>query len=172
VRRGVVVSEYEGAFEGADPEVALLDLLRTYERPIIRYLQVMLADDDLALDCAQDTFLRAYRHLCSRRTITAGWLYTVARNRATDEFRRARRNAPSPEAIEHLSVDGWQEARGAEVRRVLAAMRAEDREVLHLHVFDGFSTEEIAEMLSIRPGAARMRLMRARERFRELWSRR
>lgn len=155
-----------------DVEWALLALLRAHEGPIIRYLQVLLGDDDLALDCAQDTFLRAYDHLRRGRDLSSAWLYTVARHRAMDEFRRRKGLYPSGAEVERIPADGEQEAHGAAVRRVLASMRTEDREILYLHIFDRFTTEEIATMLNIRPGATRMRLMRARDRFRELWGQR
>jgi RNA polymerase sigma-70 factor (ECF subfamily) len=155
-----------------DAELALLALLRAHEGKIIRYLQVLLGDDDLALDCAQDTFLRAYDHLRRGRDLTPAWLYTVARNRAMDEFRRRKGMHHSGEGVERIPSDGEREAHAAAVRRVLASMRAEDREILYLHIFDRFTTEEVAVMLNIRPGAARMRLMRARDRFRELWGQR
>jgi RNA polymerase sigma-70 factor (ECF subfamily) len=152
-----------------DAETALLAHIRAYERPIIRYLEVLLGDEDLALDCAQDTFLRAYHHLLRGRPLSPAWLYTVARNRAMDEFRRRKPLRSGDEAMERIPADGEQAAHDAAVRRVMASMRTEDREILYLHTVDRFTTEEIATMLHIRPGAARMRLMRARDRFRELW---
>jgi RNA polymerase sigma-70 factor (ECF subfamily) len=168
-----MISSVEMGFEATeDAEAALLGLIRAYERPIIRYLQVLLGDDDGALDCAQDTFLRAYGHLLRGRPLTPAWLYTVARNRAMDEFRRRKPLHSPGDDLDHIPADGEQDAHDAAVRRVLASMRPEDREILYLHIFDRFTTEEIASMLSIRPGAARMRLMRARDRFRELWGQR
>lgn len=160
----------EMGFEAVeDAESALLSHIHAHERPIIRYLQVLLSDDDLALDCAQDTFLRAYDHLRRGRQLSSAWLYAVARNRAMDEFRRRKRLRHDEEELERIPADGEQDAHDAAVRRVMAAMRTEDREILYLHTVDRFTTEEIAGMLGIRPGAARMRLMRARDRFRELW---
>ncbi len=152
-----------------DAESALLAHIRAHERPIIRYLQVLLGDDDLALDCAQDTFVRAYDHLRRGRSLTSAWLYTVARNRAMDEFRQRKTLRQDSDELEQIPADGERDAHDAAVRRVMAAMRTEDREILYLHTVDRFTTEEIAEMLHIRPGAARTRLMRARDRFRRLW---
>jgi RNA polymerase sigma-70 factor (ECF subfamily) len=155
-----------------DAQSALLAHIRAHERPIIRYLQILLGDDDLALDCAQDTFLRAYDHLRRGRPLTPAWLYTVARNRAMDEFRHRKPLSRDEDELERIPADGEQDAHVAAVRRVMTALRTEDREILYLHTVDRFTTEEIAEMLGIRPGAARMRLMRARDRFRALWVKR
>jgi RNA polymerase sigma-70 factor (ECF subfamily) len=166
------ISQEMGVEAIEDAESALLAHIRAHERPIIRYLQVLLGDDDLALDCAQDTFMRAYDHLRRGRPLSPAWLYTVARNCAMDEFRRRKPLRRDEDQMERIPTDGEQDAHAAAVRRVMAAMKTEDREILYLHTVDRFTTEEIAEMLGIRPGAARMRLMRARDRFRALWSRR
>jgi RNA polymerase sigma-70 factor (ECF subfamily) len=168
----MVISQEMEFGEVEDVELALLALIRAHEQPIIRYLRVLLGDDDLALDCAQDTFLRAYDHLRRGRDLSSAWLYTVARNRAMDEFRRRKFLHPAGTEVDRIPADGERAAHDADVRRVLASMRTADREILYLHIFDRFSTEEIAAMLHIRPSAARMRLMRARDRFRELWEQR
>jgi RNA polymerase sigma-70 factor (ECF subfamily) len=140
--------------------------MNEYERPIYNFLLAMVRDPDVALDCTQDTFLRAYEHLNRGKEIRAAWLYTVARNRAMDEFRRRRRVEPDIETLEHLPA----EARPAEDRLAVEAAMAQlsegDREVLYLFDVAGFKTDEIGKMLGVRGSAIRQRLSRARARFR------
>ena len=62
--------------------------------------------------------------------------------------------APGPEEREELEE--------------LFSLPPEDRAVIHLHYYEGYSTDEIARMLSCRPGTVRSRLYRARERLRKL----
>jgi RNA polymerase sigma-70 factor (ECF subfamily) len=52
------------------------------------------------------------------------------------------------------------------VRELLDRLSAPDREVLVLRFLERLSTTEAAEVLGIRPGAVRLRLMRALERLR------
>ncbi len=40
--------------------------------------------------------------------------------------------------------------------------------MIHLHYYEGYSTDEIARMLGCRPGTVRSRLSRARDRLRKL----
>jgi RNA polymerase sigma-70 factor (ECF subfamily) len=127
-----------------------------------------LRDDDAALDCAQDTFLRAYEHLCKNKPVNAGWLYKVARNRAMDEFRRNKRVQPELDTLEQLPVQDPTD-RVLAVQSVLAHLSAADREVLYLFDVAGFRTDEIGAMLGIRGSAVRQRLYRAREHFRLLY---
>ena len=50
----------------------------------------------------------------------------------------------------------------------LFSLPPEDRAVIHLHYYEGYSTGEIAQMLGQRPGTVRSRLSRARERLKKL----
>jgi RNA polymerase sigma-70 factor (ECF subfamily) len=151
----------------ADSCAELARLVDHFGQSLFRYLVVLLGDGDTAGDCMQDTFLRAYEHLRRGKTISSQWLYTVARNRAIDELRRRKRERVDAAPFE------WQAAgdlapsdRTRAVERALRELSREDQEVLYLAEVDGFTSKQIGEMLGVRPGAVRMRLMRAHLRFR------
>jgi RNA polymerase sigma-70 factor (ECF subfamily) len=146
----------------------LVRLMNQHERPIYNFLVSLLRDPDVALDCAQDTFLRAFEHLRKGRPVHSQWLYTVARNRAMDEFRQRRRVDPDTEKLEHTPVQGSTEQIVA-VRTAMERLSRIDREVLYLFDIAGFKTDEIGQILGIRGSAVRQRLTRARERFRLLY---
>ena len=147
----------------------LVDLMSEYERPIYNFLLALLHDPDVALDCAQDTFLRAYENLRKGKPVTSPWLYTVARNRAMDEFRRNKRIQPDPDLIlEQIPVHEPTDRRLA-VQSILNQLSPSDREVLYLFDVAGFRTDEIGNMLGVKGTAIRQRLSRARERFRQLY---
>jgi RNA polymerase sigma-70 factor (ECF subfamily) len=148
-----------------ESEDMLVQLMDEFERPIYNFLLALVRDPDVALDCTQDTFLRAYQNLTKGKPVNASWLYTVARNRAMDEFRRKKRIEPDREVIEQQRVEHATDQVLA-VRAVLAALSPQDREVLYLFDIAGFKTDEIGEMLGVRGSAVRQRLSRARERFR------
>ncbi|HEX6507904.1 MAG TPA: sigma-70 family RNA polymerase sigma factor [Chloroflexota bacterium] len=155
----------------ARPEDQLTDLMNRYEQPLSGYLLLLLGDRDVVRDCAQDTFLRAYEHLRSGKNVNAQWLYKVARNRAIDHLRHRQREQSEPEALEAMITEELGEPdRIVAVRLALQKLPSADREVLYLFTVDKFDTRQIAAMLGIRPGAARVRLYRARERFRSVYS--
>jgi len=149
------------------PEEKIVSLLGQYEAPLANYLRILLRDDDLVVDCAQDTFLRAYENLRVGREVNSQWLYKVARNRAIDDVRHRQRVRSLRELPENTAAqDHGESDRSKAARRALGQLPSDDREILYLFLIDKFSTTQIAAMLGIRAGAVRVRLSRARERFR------
>jgi RNA polymerase sigma-70 factor (ECF subfamily) len=146
----------------------LRELMNEYERPIYNYLLALVRDRDIALDCAQDTFLRAFENMRKGKSVNASWLYTVARNRAMDQFRQQRKIQREGETLEQIPVHEPTE-RVLAVESVLEQLSHQDREVLYLFDVAGFKTDEIGAMLGVRGTAIRQRLSRARERFRLLY---
>lgn len=149
-------------------------LFRIYQQPITAYLINLLGDAERGEELAQETFLRAYRALASgtRVEYTRAWLYRIATNAANDHFRRARlvKWLPLHRAENHaaLRIPDPAEciAEQLVVRAALAQLRPHDRILLMLHLCEGLSTAEMAEVLGISRSAVKMRLMRTREQFR------
>ncbi len=89
------------------------------------------------------------------------WIFTVARN----QFRSWRRRAPEPtadEAVAELAAAPHAGASDVDLERALAALPEMHREILLLVGVEGLSTDRAAQVLAIRPDAARQRLARAR----------
>ena len=142
-----------------------IQLLDEYERPLYNFLLVVLRDADAARDCTQDTYLRAYEHLGHGKPVNRSWLYTVARNRAIDLFRKRKWTEPGSDPLVSISASSGHE-RGVEIREALRALPARDRHIIYLHDVAGFNGREIAGILGVRATTARQRLFRARERLR------
>jgi RNA polymerase sigma-70 factor (ECF subfamily) len=152
-------------------EDALARLMDEYERPLLAFVRSLLRDADLALDCVQETFLRAYEALSRGRQINGGWLYTVARSRAMDELRRRGRMRMQPRDVNEVRFDPPDDT-GLAVWQVMDGMRQQDREVLYLFAIAGFKTDEIAGLLGTTGTAVRQRLYRARREFRRMYGER
>jgi RNA polymerase sigma factor (sigma-70 family) len=155
---------------GYDCHAQLTSIMTEYERPLYNFVLSIAHDSDVALDCVQDTFLRAYEALKRGKSINSAWLYTVARNRSMDEFRRKRWIHQDPDALDYVPVYHSSDE-SVVVQGVLDRMNSTDREVLHLFVVAGFKTDEIGTIMGMNGTAIRQRLYRARERFRALYGR-
>ena len=138
---------------------------------VLRFLVRLCQRRDVADDLAQEVWLRLARsapQLAPDTRLTA-WLFTVARNLHVSHW-RARRVAdqlagdllpPAPPAPSPFD-DAARSQTSARVERALAALPEPYREILLLCAVEGLAPREAAEVLGIKPEAARQRLARAR----------
>jgi len=162
----------------ADVDAVFEQLFRDYQQPIFNYLYRLVGDVARAEELTQETFIKAYRAL-SRLPADANqraWLYRIATNTAYDHLRRGRlvrwlplleRDSPSSTFIQSNPADSAGEHEA--VQLALAQLPLEYRVPLVLFCVQGYSTREIGEMLGISEGAVKVRLHRAREKFRQVY---
>lgn len=142
----------------------------TYGRAIMGFLVLQLGDVDDAAEALSETFLRSLEKAASFRgdaVAFRAWLYRIARNVAIDRLRARSRLQPVADHVERPDVSqpaadetmiASEDA--AEARTALAALSAEDQEVVWLRVCAGLSSEEVGRIVGKRPGAVRMQQMR------------
>ena len=122
-----------------------------------------------AEDITQETFLKAYHSLDTlhdpRRI--GHWLATIARRTGYSLFRSAERRRKREEGVRESIAAPPEDMEGREmaeeVRRHLAELAPEQREVLMLRYYAGKSVKEVAVVLNIEANTAAKRLQRARE---------
>ena len=88
---------------------AFEELVRGLQAQVWRYLRHLLADDDLAEDITQETFIRVYRRLRTFRFRSkfSTWVFQVARNAGIDAIRaraRLQRLTEQASAVARRSV--------------------------------------------------------------------
>lgn len=118
-----------------------------------------------AEDCYQEVFLKLLTSSVPFRDQEhiKAWLIRVARNQAVSLHRQFWRRkvtltGDTPFPPEAVAPD----SRAQGVLEELRALPAHQREVLYLHCFEGYSLEETARLLGVRPGTVKSRLSRAR----------
>jgi RNA polymerase sigma factor (sigma-70 family) len=138
----------------------------------------MVGQRELAEDVLQTTFVSVVRARGRYQpgTNVRGWLYAIAANAARDALRRARVRAVEQPSDASASANWSDDARGepadpalrAALAAALEALPADQREAVVLHKLEGLSFPEIAEILQISAGAAKVRAHRGYERLRTL----
>ena len=138
-------------------------LVTENENRLYRAALAILGDPQEAEDAVQDAFVRYLEKAPADLESSSAWLMRVLVNGCKSRLRLAwRRVGPLPEM---LPTPGPEERQELEE---LFALPPEDRVAIHLHYYEGYSTDEIAQILGCRPGTVRSRLSRARDRLRKL----
>ena len=139
------------------------ELVTQNENRLYRTALAILGCQQEAEDAVQDAFLRYLEKAPADLENSSAWLMRVLVNGCKSRLRLAwRRVGPLPDT---LPAPGPEEREELEE---LFSLPPEDRAVIHLHYYEGYSTGEIAQMLGQRPGTVRSRLSRAREKLRKL----
>ena len=146
------------------------ELYRLYANDVLRVSYFYLGDRDRAEDVVQDTFVKL---LLNRPDLEEGkeksWLFKVALNRCRDLWRSswAKRVVLGSPAFELVPAPDEFAAREGEdeLMRAVAALPAQQREVILLFYYQHFSITEIAGMLSLPEGTVSSRLSRARRKL-------
>jgi len=149
----------------------LEDVFRAHQQAVFAYFFRVIGSRQDAEELTQETFVRAcsaalrFRGDSSVRT----WLFGIARL-VLLEASRAGLFERRPELDEDraASVGDDTETR-IDLERALAALGPTDREALVMVDVLGFEPSETARILAITPEAFRVRLHRARHRFREVY---
>ncbi len=129
---------------------ALDELVRAYYPDILRYCRRHSPDEASAEDAAQETFLKAVRHLDAHafRGRFRAWLYKIAANTCAD---RCRRETPAEPLSDSPYIDpGFERTElGIDLGSALAALPEAQREVVLLRYVHGLKLREAAEVLGV-----------------------
>ncbi len=155
-------------------------LVDRYHARVLRVATHLLGDCDDAEDVAQETFVRAYRHLGSyrERDRFAAWLMRIAVNQCRTQRTQARRwlgvdtlalsesETPSTHEPDHVE----QAEQQLLLARALSQLAAAQREAIVLRYSDEMSYDEMAAITGVGVSALKMRVQRACAHLRALLS--
>jgi RNA polymerase sigma-70 factor (ECF subfamily) len=159
----------------ARDEQALVELIEVASPWLLGIAHAMLSDPDEAEEVVLEVFASAWDRVGSlddEHDALLPWLLRIARNRAIDRLRRRRRwrlkleraqayGELPPDRVRAAEIDeaatpGWHVHES--VHAALAALPAEQREVVSLAYFQGLTHSEIARQLAIPMGTVKTRL--------------
>jgi RNA polymerase sigma-70 factor, ECF subfamily len=146
---------------------------RMYPR-MLAYAQRRVDSADDARDAVSETFTRMVQsldRLNATNVSPEAWCFGILHHVVVDQQRSAYRRrrplpveppASAPEPIDGVVLDIDHEG----IRAAFACLAPRDRDLLELRVVAGLTADEVAEVLSMKPGAVRMAQARALARLR------
>jgi RNA polymerase sigma-70 factor (ECF subfamily) len=166
---------------------AFEQLVRIYDRQVLRLAMNLLRSTEDAYDVYQEAFLRVYRNLhlfrfdCSFHT----WLYRIVTNLCLDYLRKRKVRKEDSAVVETEEgvrdrMDGVAEDRaegnpqrhllnrelGSRINAVLGQLTAKERMVFELRHYQGLRLRRIGEILGTTEEAAKTCLFRATQKMR------
>ncbi len=144
---------------------AFSELVRRYQGHVWRLSFHLVRSETVADDVTQEALVRAYRFLPRYRGDSkfSTWLFSITRNCALDELRRAERRWRLAGRVERDVAASGDHSVRVEVREALGGLPVALREPVVLIDMFGASYAEVASMLGVPLGTVKSRVHRARE---------
>ena len=160
-------------------EAAFAALVERYAKPVLNFAWRIIGDATEAEDIAQETFVRAWRHLPSYNENNAAvstWLFQIARNASLDRLRKSNRKPASP--LDDLKTEpasaqpgpadsAEQNELGRAIAAAVAALPEDQRTAFILAEYHGQTMREISAVMDCSEKSVEGRLARARKLLRE-----
>lgn len=158
-------------------EAALAALYQRYGGPCFSLARRILDDAHLAEDVVQQVFTALWKGsgYDSRRGAVSTWLMSVTHHKSIDMLRREaprRKRLASEQALLEVAVAGpgpedqaWSQLRAERTREALKTLPAEQREVVLLAYYGGYTQREIAELTGLPLGTVKSRTLTALRRL-------
>lgn len=142
---------------------AFLELLERYDRQIMSVVYRFTTDQFDREDLYQEVFMHIYKSIreFSFKSSLVTWMYRIALNQCIN-YMKKRTPFSDFQEVAAPSVDYEQRQKLNAVRAALDRLNGQQKISFHLHYIEGFSTDDIAEILACSPGTVKSHLNRAR----------
>jgi RNA polymerase sigma factor (sigma-70 family) len=163
----------------AGDEAAIELIYQRYGGACFALARRILDDSQLAEDVVQQVFLALWNGsgYDPRRGAVSTWLLSITHHKAVDSVRKEgnrRKRLASEQALIELAAAGpapddevWARMRAARTRDALKLLPAEQREVVLLAYYGGYTQTEIADLTGLPLGTVKSRTLTAMRRLRE-----
>jgi RNA polymerase sigma-70 factor (ECF subfamily) len=159
-------------------EVAFEKIVAIYKHRIVNFLTQLTGDYQKAVDLAQETFMRVYFKSNRYKPVAplSSWIYTIASNLAKTELKRERKmsTVSIDDTNSHLGDQIAAEEKNQEtylienLKKALYSLHPRYRLPIILKDIEGFSQEEIAQILKRPVGTIKARISRGRDHLKQI----
>lgn len=158
---------------------AYRELLRRYEGLVYNTCMKFIGSQQDAEEVAQDALIQVFHkiHQFEGRSAFKTWLYKIVHNYCRNRVSKIIRKREVKESYEKFSEENSSDVQEPEtqtplsecVQEAMNKMKEKERSILVMKFTSGLTIQEIAEAMGIGLSAAKMRLYRAMDSFKELY---
>ena len=156
-------------------ERLIAELYDKYREEILLYVYSLCHSMEAAEDITQEVFVKALLSMPKNHKNFRAWLYTVARNLTYNHSRKNKNKAKVMEELKHgptyeadISEKVVMKEQYRELYDAIGRLNENYREILIMQYFSNMQLNEVAEVLGISHGNARILAYRARSKLKEL----
>lgn len=142
-------------------------LVRRHQSAVRRFfLHLTLGNEMLSDDLAQDTFIKAFRHMeqFSGKSSFQTWIFRIAYNTWYD-YHRSLKQTDDLENVHEQSTLGGDAALRMDLLQAMQQLKPIERTCITLQIIDGQSTEEIAKITELNAGTVRSHISRGKQKL-------
>jgi len=155
-------------------EMAFRELVNRWEPRLYYYLRRVVENENAVWDVLQETWLavfqniRKLQHPCK----FPAWLYQISHNKAVNWLRKENKfiqmtNEQVANYCEHNTTISAVKEQAELVHKLLGKLKLDHREVLTLYFLEGFSINEMAQIIGVSEGTVKSRLYYAKHKLHE-----
>ncbi len=153
-------------------EMAFAEIVKIYKDKIVNFLWKITGDYQKAVELSQETFMRVYFKANKYKPIApfSSWIYTIASNLAKTEMKKMRKYAAVSldDVQNNLPMEAYasnptDSGLLSNLKEALNSLHPRYKIPVILKDVEGFSQEEIAQMLKSPLGTIKARISRGRD---------
>lgn len=153
--------------QGGDGD-ALVELIKILYPKLLRYAVRQLNNEDNAKDVVQNVFEVLSKDLKKVRDPAAfmGWIYQVTHRKGADYIREKQRQRKLHEHYEHeqsIDIPELEATDSMMLDYLLKKLDSAQYQLVHLYYLEGFSINEVANILKLPNGTIKSRLFTVRQ---------
>ena len=152
-----------------------------HQPALYNYALKVAANSDDASDLVQETYYKAYKnyHQFENGTNSKAWMFMILKNTFINNYRKMKREPAKVDYDDiedvyekiksdqiddnNLDLDFYNNLLDDELSEALSKLPAKMKDVFLLYDLEGYTYEEIAELVNVPTGTVRSRLHRARK---------
>ncbi len=155
-------------------------LILEFQKPIYNHIYRLTSNKEISTDLTQDTFIKAYKNRLNIKLDGnfKSWLYKIATHTAYDWFKKVKRGGElfiiddddnkfetiEAEMTYYRVEDDYSDL---DIKLAMEKLKPAQETILNLFYRQGFSYQEISDILSIPLNTTKTNLLRAKKAFKE-----
>lgn len=154
--------------DGIRSREEVASIYRRHIKMVYQICMMLMKNVPDAEDAAQNVFRKVMEYPKPFRDPEheKAWLIVTARNECKNQLKHWwRTSRAGAETLEHLT---WEQTEDGELWEYILSLPEKYRMVLYLHYYQGYSTQETAELLERNPSTVRTWLVQARWKLKDI----